>query len=588
MSSNTQSLAAEIREELSRVLLSGTFKRTKRLQALLAYCVEHAIEKPGLPIKEYTLGVEVLGKPTSFDPRLDPVVRVDAHRLRAKLEQHYRKATSPPCVKIRFPERGYVPIFEITGGASGNAEKAGAGIRSLVLLPLANLSGTVEDGLLCDGLAEELIEVLVRFEHLRVMAWNSVRLYRGKVADLRRIGKELDAEAAIEGYLQRADGTVRIGLRLVRIADGAYLWTETFDCGPGSLLPLREDLRNSILDALRPSLAVPIPTLTCRVPNVSPEVCHTYLRGRHHLTKRTATALENAVACFEEVIRANPRFAGARAGLAAACVMLSAYGDRASKVMMPRAREEARRALRLDKSDAEARTALGAVLAVFDLDWLGAEREFQLVLASRPGHAQARLWFAQTCLVPQARFEEAFEEMRIVGELDPLFSVAFAITAWSCYAAGRSGEARQYCRHALELEPHFHLPLLVLGSLDEREGRFEQALEQYRESWKYSGGSSAARSHTGRVLARLGRKQEALEVLSDLRQLSRERHISAVDFAMVHLGLGEEETALDYLYRAYGDRSSRLMWVGVDPFFERLRGNERYRALMRRLFPAQR
>jgi TolB-like protein/tetratricopeptide (TPR) repeat protein len=561
-----------------------------RLRRFLEFCVERVLAEPDAPLKEYTIGVEVFRKPASFDPRLDSIVRVEAHRLRAKLAAYYRDAPDGGSVKIDLPRRGYKPTLQSYSAASGPVRgktETGPGIRSLALLPMANPGGIPEDEYFGDGLTEELIDLLTRFENLRMVAWNSSRLYRGKVVDLRRVGKDLGVEVVVEGSLRRTERGLRIGMRLVQVADGVYLWSETFERGLSDLFMLRREICEAVVDALQVHLAVPSIKPAPLISDVSPEVYHACLRGRHYMTKRTAAATAKAIECFEKAIATGSRFAGAHAGLASACVLLSTYGDHAPNTMMPRARDSARHALELGRPDAEAHAALGVVRAVYELDWAGAEREFRLAIGGQPGCAQAHMWYAHTCLTPLARFEEAFEEMRRVLELDPLSTVGLAIAAWGFHAAGRSEQAREHCRHALELEPHFYLPRLVLGALLEMEGKLDQALEDYREALKYSGGGPIPMGYMGRILARMGRSREALEVLANLREMSRRRFVSEVDFATVHLGLGDVEAAIECLYRAHDNRSSRLCWVRVDPLFELLRGHERFRALLRVIFRGQ-
>jgi len=440
-----------VRAELGRILASRTFRYSRRLQVFLKFCVERTLEQPDLPLREYTIAVEAFGKPSSFDPRLDPIVRVDAHRLRVKLEQYYRRAPEAGGVKISLARRDYRPVF----------------------------------------------------------------------------------------------------------------------------------------DALQEGEPGVTPEMASRIPEAGSEMYNTYLLGRHYTKKRTAGSLEKATVCFKRVIQAHPSFAGAHAGLAAARVLLSSYGYREPAMMMPNARDAATCALQLDESDAEAHAALGVVRAVYDLDWDGGQREFVLAFNSRSACAEAHLWYAQWCLLPLARFDEADDEMRRVLGLDPLSAVAFSLAGWGRYAAGKDEQAREYCRHALELERHFYLPWLVLGSLFEKKGALDRALESFREASCYSARSHLVMGHVGRVLALMGRSQEAREILMGLRKMSHERFVSAVDFAMVHLGLGEIDAALECLSRARQNRSTRLVLVGVDPFFAPLRQHARCRTLLSEVFQGQ-
>ena len=452
----TREMAAEIREELHRILTSRAFRQSGRLRAFLSYCVEQTLQAPHLPLKEYAIGVQALGNPALFDPRLDPIVRVDAHRLRLKLERYYRDVAPNGRIRICFPNRGYRPVFEL---------------RSAGASPAHSVAGT--------------------------------------------------------------------------------------------------------------SMPAPPP------PDISRESYRSYLRGRHYLARRTADAVEKAAACFEKALDETPEFSDALAALASAYVLLGVSGDCAPNAVMPKARQAALSALRVHEEDAEAHAALGVVRAVYEYDWAAAEREFQRAIAAQPDRAEAHLWYGHFCLLPLGRFEEAAQQIRLALEMNPLHAVGFALGAWGHYVAGQFEEAWEYCRQALDLEPYYYLPRLLQGSLLEKVGKLEQALSQYQESLSCSGDSALPLGHIGRVLARMGRLRQAREVLARLHALSQKRYVAAVNFAMVHLGLGEVDTAVVWLQRAWHNRCSLLAWLGLDPFFEPLRRHAVGCALLRKIFRGQ-
>jgi len=294
-----------------------------------------------------------------------------------------------------------------------------------------------------------------------------------------------------------------------------------------------------------------------------------------------------AVACFEKALDEAPKFSDALAALASAYVLLGVSGDCAPDVVMPKARQAALSALRAKEQDAAAHAALGVVRAVYEYDWAAAEQEFQRAIAAQPDLAEAHLWYGHFCLLPLGRFEEASQQIRLALDINPLHAVGFALGAWGHYIAGQFEEAWEYCRQALDLEPYYYLPWLVQGSLFEKDGKLEQALAHYQKSLSCSGDSALPLGHAGRVLARMGHLEQAREVLARLQALSEQRYIAAVNFSMVHLGLGEMQTAAEWLQRAWNNRCSLLAWLGWDPFFEPLRRHAVGRALVRKIYRGQ-
>ena len=192
------------------------------MSRFLRFAVEEAREGKAEELREHRLGLEVFDKDASFDPRIDPIVRVEARRLRAKLKRYYETEGKDDPVQVEYPAGGYVPVFRERPAGAGTGE------RTIVVLPFENRSASPEDEYFSDGLTDELIHVFTKVEGLRVVARASAFQFQGKGVDLREIGEKLGVTVVLEGSVRRSGNRRRVTAQLVRVADGCYLWSETY------------------------------------------------------------------------------------------------------------------------------------------------------------------------------------------------------------------------------------------------------------------------------------------------------------------------------------------------------------------------
>jgi len=452
---------------------------------------------------------------------------------------------------------------------------------SIAVLSFSDLSSERDQEYFCAGLSEELISSLTRLQGLRVASRTSAFQYRDRAVDVRTIGSELNVRTVLEGSVRKAGNRLRITVQLTDVQAGYSLWSARYDREMQDIFAIQEEIAESIADTLRKTFDIPLQGAAIQRQTANLEAYHAYLRGRYFWNKRTEEDLRKGIRLFQEAIEKDPRFALAHAGLADSHVLLGIYGAASPLEVMPEAREAAARALELDKTLAEAHTSLACVSAVYDWDWPAAEESFQRAIRLAPGYATAHQWYAINYLTPLMRFEEAAAELQTALELDPLSLPVSTSLAIQLFYARDTTAAAEQCRRVLEIDPDFPLARFFLGLCHAEEGRPQEAVQELK---------AAARDRRAEMLAglgytygRYGAKQEARTVLEELVERSRQHYISPALIAQVQVGLGDLESALEWLGRAFEVHATELAWLRVRPFFERLHGEPAFDELLDRL-----
>jgi TolB-like protein len=390
----------EIRAQLERVLSSRLFARSTRLCRFLRFSVEESLAGNGGRLKEQIIGMEVFDRKSDYDPRIDPIVRVEARRLRAKLKAYYTSPGRGDSIIIVMPKGAYLPFFKTRAlapqasrtslvAASGSAL---ASHKSIAVLPFANMMQGADDDYFSDGLTEELIHLLTRIPSLRVVAWSSTSKLRGREADLAGIRRQLRVGSVLRGSVRRTPERVRVTVQLIDSASGDYLWSETYDRGLENVFEIQVEIARAMVQALRLKLSdLPQAETSRRTPTVA---CYNLcLQGRYHSNKRTPEGLHKSIERFEEAILADGSCAEAYAGLADAYSLLAVYGILIPAEAASKARAAAERALELDPESSEAHVSLAFERSLFEWRWEEAEALYRAAIAFNPGYARAHQWF---------------------------------------------------------------------------------------------------------------------------------------------------------------------------------------------------
>jgi TolB-like protein/tetratricopeptide (TPR) repeat protein len=472
-------------------------------------------------------------------------------------------------------------------------------VESVVVLPFVNASGDSELEYLSDGITDSIIHWLSQLPQLRVMARSTAYRYKGREGDAQGVGKELSVRSVLTGRIIRRGEVLVVRAELVDVVHGWQLWGDQFVRQRGDVLTLEDEIARKISATLQLRLTGEQQEHLARRPTVNHEAYHLYLKGRYLWNRRTDASLKKAIEFFERAVTRDPRYALAYVGLADSYALLAcqvAFGSLDPLEAHPKATEAARKALDLDGDLAEAHASLGNVLASYDWNWSAAEQEFRRAIELNAGYASAHHWYAEM-LSYVKRLDEAFREIHLALELDPLSLGINTDAAWILYCARQYDAAVEQLRKVLDLEPEFLPARTLLAVAYEMKGQQEAALAEFQAAQRLFRQASIPVAMRGYVLAAGGEEdrgkgwqelQELGEPCSRDRRLSRNGDLPACCLAAYYTHLGKTALALDHLEKAFAERSNWLASLAVDPIFDGLRSEPRFQELVRRIgLPAE-
>jgi serine/threonine protein kinase/Tfp pilus assembly protein PilF len=455
-------------------------------------------------------------------------------------------------------------------------------IDSLAVLPFENGSSDPEHEYLSDGIAGSLINILATVPKLRVMAQSTVFRYKGRGIDPQAVGRELRVRAVLTGRIIQSGGSLRIGTELVDVATGSQLWGAQYDRKPGDIFAIQDEISNEISGKLRLKLTRAEKKRLTKRQTDDAEAYRLYLKGRHHWNRWTEDGFYKAIEYFQQAVEKDPGYALAYTGLADSYVLLGWNSYLPPKDAFPKGKMAAMGALRLDPDLGEAHTPLAAVLWLHDWQWQEAQMEFKRSLALNLAHPTANHWYAEY-LMTMGRHEEAIAGMKNSQELDPLSLIISVAIGWAFYMARRYDEAIEQLRRTVELDPNYPVTYWILGLLLRKMGRYELAIAEGEKGVKLSGGSPLMSAALAQTFATAGRRKKAIQILDDLTKLTRQKYVAPYFFAGIHIGLGEDDRAMEYLEKSYEEHSHWLIYLHIDPSMDGLRSNPRFQSLLRRV-----
>lgn len=564
-----------IRRQLQRILESRTFRQGDRLQRFLSFIVEETLEGRGDRLKEYPVGVDVFGKDSSFDPRMDPIVRVQARRLRMRLVTYYRDEGRGDEICIELPKGGYAPTFRKGENAAPLKALAPAllGRNTVAVLPFTDQSPESSEAALCAALTQEVTHQLLKED--------SIITASPLAADSNGVSR---AALVVSGSVRRSRNLLRITTHITDNARGCYIWSDLRDQAPDDSFALQEEVAASVVARLRAEIGKEQEiSLERRSHTRNLHAQSMYLQGRYHLNQRTEPGLRKAMEFFGKAIEEDPRFAEAYAGIADAQNLFAHYGVSAPAEVWTKAATNAAQAVLEDDNSSEAHTSLGHVKATQDWDWAGAEREFRRALELNPRNATAHHWFAVSCLAPLSRLDEGFEHILTAQALDPLSSIISRDIALIYYYQRKYDLALEQCDHTIEQNPHFSAAYWTLGLVQEQRGEFEEAIAAFQRAIELSPPSPRILGALGRTYAKAKRRDEALGILHELDQLSKRRYISPFELSLIYFALKRTDEGFEQLSKAYHDRSFELIAIRIDPRFDSVRDDPRFVELFQKL-----
>jgi len=569
--------------QLNRIFASKAFRQADRLKRFLSFIVDETLAGRGERLKEFVVGVEVFGKDDSFDPRNDPIVRVQARRLRAQLARYYREEGQGDELVIDLPKGGYAAVFRPVKATPAKRAFSPTLIsrNAVMVAPFADHSASGDQDYFCQGLTEEIVHTLAGTEGVRLVAWEeygpSERL------GVRAAAERASAALVVTGSVRVAGAEARIVSNLLDAASGCYLWSGAMDLRLDNLFKAQESVAQSIREVLRSELMAGTHARITRRATENLAAYNLYLQGRYHLNQRTEEGLRKAVEFFEKAIVEDEHYAQAYSGLADAYSLLGHYGVWAPAVVWTKAASNAASAVLQDEDSAEAHTSLAHVKSTQDWDWVGAEREFERALSLDPRYPTAHHWYAMSCLAPLGRLDEALDQILVAQALDPISSIIARDVARIHYYKQDYEAALDQIDRAIELNPHFPPAYWILGLVQEQRGEFDESAAAFHRALQLSPQSPLMQAALGRTLALSGKNEAALRILCDLHQLAEKRYVSPFELAALHFSLDQSDKGFHWLTKAFEDRCFELICLRVDPRWESLRKNPQFHRLYEQL-----
>lgn len=610
-----------VRDELER-LLAGPLASSPQLVAFLRFVVEETLAGHGSHLKEYTVAVQGLGRPATFDTTSDASVRVAARQLRFKLHEYYDQPGIYGDVEISLPKGAYIPAFtrrripELdSAAAQGKEQEQGhevaviepsvsrppsrlltvvIGILSLgivglaaqriwfarandsapaviAVLPFENLTGNAADVILSDGLSDEITSALARDTTTRVIARTSAWAFRDRHVDIHEVGRQLGATHVVEGSVRRSGSRYRVSVQLVNASTRVRVWAEVYELDRSTAFGLFDLVSQNVHWAIVNRLKARAGTLpTRRAPNDS-RVAEWLMEGRYFWNQRTDSGYHRAIDLFTRAAHADSSYAPAWADLASVYATMEVNHITPPGQSALRAYAGAERALAIDSTLGEAWTVIGMMRGFHDWHWDAADEAFQRAIALSPNYATAHSWYSNV-LLARGNVDAAAAQLEIARKLDPL-SLPVAYGVAQAYYYGRRWEAGlQAIDRALALNPDFSWSKLLKGKILKGAGRRSEA-RQIFESLKDSVELALLdESHRTRDIPRLLDKMTAEEK-------ERAQFWIATNFAQI----GWNDSAFVWLERAYKARQSDLSSILVDPMIDPVKSDKRYRDIVERM-----
>ncbi|HZS50542.1 MAG TPA: protein kinase [Bryobacterales bacterium] len=455
-------------------------------------------------------------------------------------------------------------------------------IDSLAVLPFINASHDPNAEYLSDGITEGIINNLSQLPNLGVMSRSSVFRYKGKEADPEAVGRDLHVRAVLVGRIVRIGENLSVSAELVDTRTNQQIWGEQYNRKFSDLMAVQGEITREISDRLRLRLSGEDKARIARRPTENAEAYQLYLQGRYQWNKRTLDGMQQSIDLFQQAISKDEHYALAYAGLADSYALLADYNVLPAREVMPRAKTAAMKALELDDRLAEAHASLGWAKLSHDWVWQDAEKEFNRSIELNPNYATAHQWYGEYLTI-MGRFDEALKEMNRSVELDPFSLVANTAAGSALYYAGRYDQAIEQLRKCIAMDQNFGPAHLFLGRAFKQKAAYAEASAEVQRALDLSGGGSNELAALGHTFAIAGRTLDAVKILDDLKERSKQTYVQPVGIAGIYIGLGDKDRAFEWLQRAYEDRSGWLIYLNVDPMFHPLRQDPRFRELIRRV-----
>ena len=580
--------------------------KTFHLLTLLVQHRERVVSKdelmerlwPGTFVDEANLTQQIfmlrkaLGEQANGKPYIDTVPR-RGYAFAAEVEEIGGPAAPVAAPRARTPMNLVLPavvllavglisfLFLRAREEPAPVESKPAGPKTLVVLPFRALDSAPVDEYLALGMADAVITRLAGVRGMIVRPTSAVVKYQ-QTGDPLAAARKLRADALLDGRFQRVGDRIRVSVQLINVASGASMWGDRFDHTYADVFAMQDSIAERVAAALSQNLTDAERETIRKRYTGDIATYHLYLRGRYFWERRTAESLKKSIDFYEQAIAADPAYALAYAGLADSYNVLGTVSDLPPDEAFPKAKAAAVKALEIDPGLWQAEVALAFATYLYDRDWTSAERGFNRALNHAPNYGPGHQWYA-VCLTSR-KPGDAVKEIRRALEVDPLSLVINAVEGWIHYLNRDFDAAVAACLRTIEMDPAFPLAHSYLGRTYAALGRYQEAETELRKALGRGGpGVSQSVGMLGFVLARTGRREQAREVLRELRQPEKKKYAPSYAEALVLIGLGEHDEALTLLERSADEHYPWVIHYNAEPALDPLRADPRFKVLLQRV-----
>ncbi len=457
-----------------------------------------------------------------------------------------------------------------------------AGQKSIAVLPFrvqSSLTENTGDEYLGIGLADALITRLSNVQRLIVRPTSSVLRCCGAAVDPFIAGKDLGVDFIIEGSVRRAGSRLRVTTQLLSVHEAATWWMEQFDEDSTDVLQIEDSISERVAAALLPRLTRDEQHQLSKRGTDNAEAFEAYLRGRYYWNTYTESGFARALDCYNHAISLDPDYALVYTGIADYYNWLGVFGIKPFGECSAAAKQAATRAVELDPDSAEAYSALGFATVTHDFDWAVAEGLHRRAIEINPNYATGHHWYGFH-LMMAGRFDDALRELLRARELDPLSPNIMQALGWAYYHARRFEESITTYRNMLEAVPDFAYGLVTFSWTLRHAGHPDEAVKVAEKALDVSSGGQIFVAGLGAAYAAAGRHADAHAALDRLQEMSARSYVSPYHRALIHLLLGERQTAITVLREGYTINDGWLVWLGVEPQLDPLRGGPEFEELL--------
>ena len=489
------------------------------------------------------------------------------------------ESTENPNYIETVPRRGYRFVAKMIEPGEKTDDK---GIDSLAVLPFVNASNDPNMEYLSDGITEGVMHSLSGLPQLKVMARSTVFRYKGAGIDPQEAGHRLGVRAVMVGIVQQIGEHLVIRTELVDVEDGSRIWGEQYQRKSSDIFSLQDELASEISEKLRLRLSGEQKERLTKRFTENRQAYEFYLKGRYAWARRAIEDLKKGVEYFRQAIAEDPNYSLAHAGIADCLVLLGLFGAENPREIMPQAKAAAMKAINLDASLGVAYASLGQIKLIYDWDWPAAEADFKQAVRLNPAYPTAHQWHGEY-LTSMGQFDQGLPELKKARDLDPLSLIINTNIGLNFYWARQYDRAIEQLELALELEPNFFRAHLHLGMCYERKRMYQEAIAEFEKA-RFISENSWTLAGLGQCHASFGARAEAEELLDQLLELSRRQYVSCATIAVVYAGFEDRiDQTMEWLEKAYEERSGLLIWLKVWPIFDHLRSDARFVRLLRRI-----